>query len=452
MGSSYLIQLGQHGNSRFENGTDFSPFLKICSLLQSVVVPQDAQCPQIVYNKVTKQPCATWNNRMTIPTNKQLREFILASFNESELALFCFDNFEEAELYFSDNMPMLDRAVELIKYCKRQGKMEDLLRALEQERPHLNWPEPKPGQAEKSPPEPVQTAKTGEQEARAAISRKASEAERELKGETRLPPHPKLPDPQSEKPAKAPTEQRPKPARQATPHSESFVHEKTGLEFVRIPEGKFLYGDDKKRIHLPEYWISKTPVTNTVYKIFIDVNPAYPVPNIFLLGGKYNWDKSKRTFKPELAEPPVALVNWRDAIAFCEWAGLLLPTEEQWEKAARGTDGRIYPWGNDEPTAKLCNFNRNVGGTTPVGQYSPQGDSPYGCVDMSGNVWEWCFNKYDKPEDTGIDQSNDRRVLRGGSWANNLASVRAVSRYRGHPAFRSDAYGIRVVARRPPSQ
>jgi formylglycine-generating enzyme required for sulfatase activity len=146
------------------------------------------------------------------------------------------------------------------------------------------------------------------------------------------------------------------------------------------------------------------------------------------------------------------LVSWYDAVAFCEWAGLELPTEEQWEKAARGTDGRIYPWGNNQPTDKLCNFNQNVGGTIPMGQYSPQGDSPYGCVDMSGNVWEWCLNKYKTPEVTTIDQSGNWRVLRGGAWDLSQDLVRAAVRDDGLPANRYDGYGFRVVAVRPPSQ
>ena len=96
---------------------------------------------------------------------------------------------------------------------------------------------------------------------------------------------------------------------------------------------------------------------------------------------------------------PVVNVSWEDARSFCQWANqvtgqaLCLPTEAEWEKAARGTDGQIYPWGNQPPEDKLCNFGMNILDTTSVGSYSPQGDSPYGCADMAGNVWEWCDDR-----------------------------------------------------------
>jgi formylglycine-generating enzyme required for sulfatase activity len=164
---------------------------------------------------------------MAAPTNKQLREFILASFNESELGLFCFDHFEEAELYFADSMPMLDRAVVLIQYCKRQGRMGGLLRALAEERPSKY------------------------QELLAA------------------PPQQK----------------------QIEPESNSFIHEKTGLEFVHIPAGEFLFGEKNFRIYLPEYWISKTPVTSATYQRFIRANPEHPVPfREEAWAEPYNWD------------------------------------------------------------------------------------------------------------------------------------------------------------------
>ncbi len=231
----------------------------------------------------------------------------------------------------------------------------------------------------------------------------------------------------------------------STPKSLNILfHEKTGLEFVRVPAGEFLYGENKEKKHLPEFWLGKTPVTNAVYKRFLDANPKQPVPFANVDWAKsYNWDKKKRTYPAGKADHPVVLVSWHDAQAFCEWAGLRLPTEEEWGKSARGTDGREYPWGNEQPTRELCNFKLNEEGTTPVGKYSPQGDSPYGCVDMSGNVWEWTDSLYREGEDW--------RVLRGGSWNYDARRARAASRLNGNPDARSSDVGFRVVVRRPPS-
>lgn len=184
--------------------------------------------------------------------------------------------------------------------------------------------------------------------------------------------------------------------------------QRSGIELVRIPAGKFSSGDDKEPVYLDEFWIARTPVTNRQYQMFV-AETGHEPPS--------DWE-GKRVHPVKLNHP-VVNVSWHDAQAFCEWAGVFLPTEEQWEKAARGTDGRTYPWGNQAPDPQLCNYGTNEGDTTPVGRYSPHGDSPYGLVDMAGNVWEWCEDWVRKGE---------TRALRGGAWFDKENDVRCANR------------------------
>ena len=218
------------------------------------------------------------------------------------------------------------------------------------------------------------------------------------------------------------------------------IHEKTGIELVRISSGPFLYGDDKKTVELAEFWIGRSPVTNAQYKRFLDANPAYSVPFYNADWAKpYNWDKKTRTYPADKADHPVVLVSWNDAKAFCDWAGLRLPTEQEWEKAARGDkDGRNYPWGDDWVDGRCNTSEAGVGGTTRVGQYLPQSDSPYGCADMAGNVWEWTASWY--------SEKQSGRVLRGGSWDYNQRLARVSIRVSNSPDYAINNLGFRPVA------
>jgi len=199
-----------------------------------------------------------------------------------------------------------------------------------------------------------------------------------------------------------------------------------GIEWVEIPAGEFLYGEEQTRQFIRKpYLIGKFPVTNEQYKRFLDAHPAQEPPE--------DWDTEQRTFPPGKERHPVVNVSWNDAQAFCRWAKCRLPTEQEWEKAARGTDGRAYPWGDDWVDGQYCNsVEAGNGRTTPVDDYS-EGVSPYGVWDMSGNVWEWTASKYD----------NDQYVLRGGSWSHNGDGVRAADRFGDGPTDWNSNLGFR---------
>lgn len=150
---------------------------------------------------------------------------------------------------------------------------------------------------------------------------------------------------------------------------------------------------------------------------------------------------------PAYKSHPVVFVRWDDARIYCEWAGRRLPTEAEWEKAARGTDTRAFPWGNAIPTNQLANFNAT--GTVAVGRY-PKGASPYGVLDMTGNVWEWISSVYKSyPYNFGDGRENlnsaGDRVLRGSSWYNDIANLRLTYRGRSIPNDVSNRVGFRCA-------
>lgn len=224
------------------------------------------------------------------------------------------------------------------------------------------------------------------------------------------------------------------------PGSHRRISRADGKEQVWIPEGEFLYGEERLPVTLPGYWIDVTPVTQGEYQRFLQANPDDPVPFRDKPPSEpYNWDQEHRTPPPGKERHPVVLVSWHDAVAYVEWAGKRLPTEEEWEKAARGTDGREYPWGNTWDPAKCNTAEGKAGGTTPVGRYSPHGDSPYGCVDMAGNVWEWTASDW--------DAVHRWKVVRGGFWfISGSQHARAAFRYSGRPNYRDDFFmGFRGV-------
>ncbi len=206
-------------------------------------------------------------------------------------------------------------------------------------------------------------------------------------------------------------------------------------DMVWIPPGPFLYGDSKESRELAGFWIDRIPVTNAAYQRFVDANREYPVPfETHDWARPYNWDQGRRTYPTGRGQHPVTLVAWYDAQAYAEWAGGRLPTELEWEKAARGTDGRKYPWGDWDHDR--CNTAESeLMTTTPVGAYSPRGDSPFGCTDMAGNVWEWA-----------IAASGNRWVVRGGSLAGDRLQARCAHRDWDLPDSGIRLCGFRLVA------
>jgi formylglycine-generating enzyme required for sulfatase activity len=200
-------------------------------------------------------------------------------------------------------------------------------------------------------------------------------------------------------PASLPVRPRAIPLSKVTSPREPPNSHKTSarIEWVTIPKGEFLFGEDKAVKNIPAFQIAKFPVTNQQYKHFLEATPQFPAPS--------HW--KERGYPIGKDRHPVIGVSLYDAVAFCEWMGCRLPSEEEWERAARGDDGRTYPWGEDWVDGKYCNnWNAQIGGTTPVDKY-PDGISAYNVWDMLGNVWEWTASPYQGPF---------MHVLRGGSW------------------------------------
>jgi serine/threonine-protein kinase len=234
-----------------------------------------------------------------------------------------------------------------------------------------------------------------------------------------------------------------------------------GAEMVYVPAGEFLMGsedydayDDEKpehTVYLDAYWIYKHEVTNAQYRQCVDEGEC-DVPSDV---DQFN--------NPDLDDHPVVYVNWFDADAYCQWAGGRLPTEAEWEKAARGTDGRKFPWGDTGVTGEKANYcdvncenewldtsqDDGYKRTAPVGSY-PDGASPYGALDMAGNVIEWVGDWYDggyysqsPSENPQGPDSGEYRVIRGGSWDLIEWFLRASARLWDGPDYAYDDGGFR---------
>lgn len=221
-----------------------------------------------------------------------------------------------------------------------------------------------------------------------------------------------------------------------------------GKEYIHIPEGEFWMGSaheedaPRREVFLDGFYVSRYPVTNAEYHAFVQATGHRP-PQHWKDGIYLSWE----------ADRPITYVSWRDADAYCHWVGGRLPTEAEWEKAARGTDERRYPWGD---TFDAVQCNSKEGGreeTTPVGKYSPYGDSSYGVGDMAGNVWEWVQDwyarAYGERDASGVQnptgpKTGKARVIRGGSFNNKARLVTCYTRDFAPPNACAVNYGFRV--------
>ena len=222
-----------------------------------------------------------------------------------------------------------------------------------------------------------------------------------------------------------------------------------------VPPGEFEMGDGedrncpKHRVWLEGYYIGIYAVTNAQYQEFVQAT-GHRTPNEADYGSPV-WQGN--SFPESKSDHPVVCVSWEDAQAYAKWSGLSLPTEAQWEKAARGPGNTKYPWG-DEWDADRCRHSGNRGSEQTCEVYGyPRGVSGYGCYNTSGNVWEWCEDWHEdgyygaSPERNPRGPSGgSRRVARGGSWRNDGAWLcRAAGRYGGGPSYRSHPLGFRLA-------
>jgi formylglycine-generating enzyme required for sulfatase activity/tetratricopeptide (TPR) repeat protein len=226
-----------------------------------------------------------------------------------------------------------------------------------------------------------------------------------------------------------------------------------GVVMINVPAGTFPMGNNDANsynrpvhsVYLDAYAIDKYEVTNKLYKDCVDAGVCMPLVWV-------SSDTRPNYYgNPEFDEYPVVNVDWDMAKTYCEWRGARLPTEAEWEKAARGTDGRTYPWGNEAPNKDFLNYNQEIGNSTKVGSYET-GRSFFGAYDMAGNVMEWVNDWYGEayyqsspPSNPLGPDSGQYRVLRGGSWAHLGSDVRSAYREKYDPLSPNYLVGFRCA-------
>lgn len=229
-----------------------------------------------------------------------------------------------------------------------------------------------------------------------------------------------------------------------------IVWEHDGKEMILVARTTFRIGRDDSRpnespshlVTIKPFYIDRYPVTHAEYHRFVQfTNQAIPCYHVeWIDTEEYNWDPETGTPPSDKVDHPVVQVSWEDARAYSEWAQKRLPTEAEWECAARGVDERRWPWGNEFGRGRCNTLESNIGRTTAVYRFSPQGDGYEGVGDLIGNVWEWTSSlywPYPYDADDGREglQARGWRVLRGGSWLNDLTIASATARLDGDFIF-----------------
>lgn len=244
------------------------------------------------------------------------------------------------------------------------------------------------------------------------------------------------------------------PKATALSHLPAAITGRDGAPMVLVPAGEFPMGsdegdDDEQPVHrvvLDHFYLDTFEVTNGRFAQFVAAIQSEPP-----------WGFADQETPVLQAEQPVRWVNWLEAWGYCLWAGKRLPTEAEWEKAARGTDGRTYPWGNDPPTAAHAVFGLKEGDETvaPIG-HRDQGRSPYGVHDLAGNLYEWVSDWYDEDVYAQPPRHNPRgpsagtaKVQRGGSYINQPYRLRAAFRTKGDPTEHDPHVGFRCAQEAP---
>jgi formylglycine-generating enzyme required for sulfatase activity len=240
------------------------------------------------------------------------------------------------------------------------------------------------------------------------------------------------------------------------------------FEWCPIPAGKVML--EERTLEVLPFWMAKYPITYSQFQVFVEAEDGFKDPR-WWQGLRSDDDHKKQPGEPawQIDTHPREMVSWYDAIAFCQWlnsrlslppipanmtiealaayTGIRLPTEWEWQWAAQGSDGRTYPYGSQFDPTRGNTQETGAGKTTPVDSY-PEGASPFGVLDMSGNVSEWCLNELDKPADVDLSR-NVPRALRGGSWDASQDFARISTTDGNFPATRNNLNGIRICVGNP---